>query len=54
MWPGGVPILWPGNWPAGVRPRPSKVELVLSRVRHPSFTPDVADELVRDLNPPSS
>jgi hypothetical protein len=23
---------------------------VLARVRHPSFTPDVADELVRDLS----
>lgn len=50
MWPGGVPILWPGSWPASVPPRPSKVELVLSRVRHPSFTPEVAEKLVRDLN----
>ena len=49
MWSGGVLMFWAGNWPASGPPRPSMVDLVLSRVRHPSFTPEAADELVRDL-----
>ena len=41
---------WP-VWAAAQPPRqPSAVDLVLARVRHPSFTPDLADELVRSLS----
>jgi hypothetical protein len=43
--------LWGSAQPAPRRP--SAVEQVLSRVRHPSFTPDVADELVRNLSRPA-
>lgn len=49
MWHGGMPLFWYGQWPASVPPRVSDVDLVLSRVRHPSFTPAMTDVLVRDL-----
>lgn len=38
--------LWTGPQPA----RPSEVEMVLARLRHPSFTPDLAESMVRDLS----
>ena len=42
-------IIWPGQWPASVSRRPSPVDVVVSRVRHRSFTPEAAEDLVRDL-----
>jgi hypothetical protein len=47
MWTYPAWQLWAAE-PA--RPRLSSAEWVLARVRHPSFTPDVAEELVRDLS----
>jgi hypothetical protein len=39
------------QWRAGPPPprAPSRREQVLARVRHPSFTPDLLDDLLRDL-----
>ena len=42
-------IIWPGQWPANVSRRPSPVDVVVSRVRHRSFTPEAAEHLIRDL-----
>jgi hypothetical protein len=49
MWVSGVWMLWPERPPASA-PRPSAVDLVLSRARHPSFTPELAEELVSGLS----
>jgi len=48
MWTYPAWSLWAAAEPA--RPRRSGTEWVLARVRHPSFTPEVAEELVRDLS----
>jgi hypothetical protein len=48
MWTYPAWNLWTADEPP--RPRRSTVEWVLARARHPSFTPDVADDLVRDLS----
>ena len=48
MWTYPAWNLWAAAEPA--RPRRSEAAWALARVRHPSFTPDVAEELVRDLS----
>ena len=49
MWSGAAWMMWPGYGPLPT-PRPSRTEMVLARVRHPSFGPEVADQVVRDLS----
>lgn len=45
---------WPLWGAAQAAPhRPSAAELVLSRTRHPSFTAEIADELVGKLSRPA-
>ena len=50
MWPATLWVGWPGPMvrvpPAG----PSRTDLILSRTRHPSFTPAVARDLVDPLS----
>jgi hypothetical protein len=41
-------MMWPGL-PVSAAQRPAKVDVVLCRVRHPSFAPELADGLVRGL-----
>ena len=48
MWTYPVWHLWADAQPAPYQP--SATELVLARVRHPSFTPAVAEHLVRELS----
>jgi hypothetical protein len=48
MWTYPAWHLWMAAEPA--RPRISGTEKVLARVRHPSFTPAIAEELVRGLS----
>jgi hypothetical protein len=43
-------MIWPGHWPASASRRPSPVDVVVSRVRHPSFTPEGVGDLVRALS----
>jgi hypothetical protein len=50
MWSGAAWMMWPGQGPVPVSPRPSTSDRVLARVRHPSFGPEVADQLVRELS----
>jgi hypothetical protein len=47
MWAHHEWNLWAGAQPAQ-RP-PGRCEEVLARVRHPSFSPDLLDDLLRDL-----
>jgi hypothetical protein len=48
MWTYPVWHLWADAPPPPHQP--STVERILARTRHPSFTPSVAEELVRDLS----
>jgi len=43
-------MLWPGGWRTRVPPSRSDVDRTMSRLRHPSFTPDVAEEMTRRLS----
>jgi hypothetical protein len=47
--------MWAAMWmwpypPAAVPRRPSAQDLILSRTRHPSFSAEVAERLVRELS----
>lgn len=42
--------MWQPPRPANAPRRPSTVDLVLSRTRHPSFSPELAENLVADLS----
>ena len=50
MWTGGAMWMWPAPRPTSSPRRPSTVDLALSKTRHPSFSPELAENLVAELS----
>lgn len=51
MWPAGMWVVWPIARRASRPYRPDPRDRILARTRHPSFTPEIADDLLADLSP---